>query len=255
MLLDHGTGMVIGETCVVGFNCSFLHGVTLGSSGKEVGDRHPKVGNNVLIGCNAIVLGNIRVGDSCKIGSGSVLVKSIADGTTAVGNPARVIGMSTDTNAAANMDFALRQVQTLCGTPYFKSWSLNADGSGVFEEVDVDRRGVIDASRTIAALTLRFGMKPPELIVHEVFAQMDSDFDGMISKEQFESLSKQLLAYGVSHYATTQSTGSSSSSSSSFSEDLLRERVTVPQVGQTGLNSARDISSFMVGASLAASGL
>lgn len=74
LMIDHGTGIVIGETAVIGKNCSFLHGVTLGSTGKERGDRHPKIGNDVLIGCNATILGNIRIGNCCKIGSGTILL-------------------------------------------------------------------------------------------------------------------------------------------------------------------------------------
>ena len=73
-MLDHATGIVIGETAVVGNNCSFLHGVTLGGSGKETGDRHPKIGENVLIGAGAKVLGNITVGDGSRIAAGSVVL-------------------------------------------------------------------------------------------------------------------------------------------------------------------------------------
>lgn len=91
LMIDHATGLVIGETCVIGNNCSFLHGVTLGSSGKEKGHRHPQIGNDVLIGCNASVLGYIHIGDKCKIGSGSIVLKSVCAGATAVGNPARII--------------------------------------------------------------------------------------------------------------------------------------------------------------------
>lgn len=91
VMLDHATGLVIGETSVVGDDCSFLHGVTLGGTGKVCGDRHPKIGNNVVIGCNASVLGNIMIGDNCKIGSGTIVVKPMLPGTTAVGTPARLI--------------------------------------------------------------------------------------------------------------------------------------------------------------------
>lgn len=91
VMLDHATGLVIGETAVVGDDCSFLHGVTLGGTGKVTGDRHPKIGNNVVIGCNASILGNIVIGDNCKIGSGTIVVKSMAPGTTIVGTAGRVI--------------------------------------------------------------------------------------------------------------------------------------------------------------------
>ena len=92
IMIDHGTGVVIGETAVLGDDISLLHGVTLGGSGKESGDRHPKVGNGVMIGANASVLGNIRIGDGAKIGAGSVVVRDVAAHTTVVGIPAKAVG-------------------------------------------------------------------------------------------------------------------------------------------------------------------
>jgi serine O-acetyltransferase len=91
ILLDHATGVVIGETAVIGNDVSILHGVTLGGTGKEAGDRHPKVGDGVLIGAGANVLGNVRIGNGAKIGAGAVVVKSVPDGATAVGCPAKVM--------------------------------------------------------------------------------------------------------------------------------------------------------------------
>ena len=90
MMLDHATGVVIGETAVVGENCSMLHSVTLGGSGKVSGDRHPKIGKGVLIGAGAVVLGNVRVGDNSKIGSGAVVLKDVPVKHVAVGMPARM---------------------------------------------------------------------------------------------------------------------------------------------------------------------
>lgn len=90
-MVDHATGLVIGETAVIGDNCSFLHGVTLGGTGKDSGDRHPKIGHNVSIGANASILGNIKIGDDCKIGAGAVVLKSVPAHATAVGSPARII--------------------------------------------------------------------------------------------------------------------------------------------------------------------
>ncbi|VAI08775.1 unnamed protein product [Triticum turgidum subsp. durum] len=92
ILLDHATGVVIGETAVIGDDVSILHGVTLGGTGKACGDRHPKVGDGVLIGAGASVLGNVRIGDGAKIGAGAVVLRDVACGTTAVGNPAKPIG-------------------------------------------------------------------------------------------------------------------------------------------------------------------
>ncbi|CAN6470642.1 unnamed protein product [Victoria cruziana] len=92
VLLDHATGTVIGETAVVGDNVSILHNVTLGGTGKCSGDRHPKIGDGVLVGAGTHVLGNVRIGQGAKIGAGSVVLKEVPDRTTAVGNPARLLG-------------------------------------------------------------------------------------------------------------------------------------------------------------------
>ncbi|XP_010270198.1 PREDICTED: serine acetyltransferase 1, chloroplastic [Nelumbo nucifera] len=92
ILLDHATGVVIGETAVIGNNVSILHNVTLGGTGKVSGDRHPKIGNGVLVGAGSNVLGNVKIGDGAKIGAGSVVLKEVPPRTTAVGNPAKLIG-------------------------------------------------------------------------------------------------------------------------------------------------------------------
>ncbi|XP_071730264.1 serine acetyltransferase 1, chloroplastic-like [Rutidosis leptorrhynchoides] len=92
VMFDHGTGIVIGETSVIGNNVSILHNVTLGGTGKSCGDRHPKIGDGVLIGAGTCVLGNIMIGEGAKIGAGSVVLKDVPARTTAVGNPAKLIG-------------------------------------------------------------------------------------------------------------------------------------------------------------------
>ncbi|KAJ6848020.1 putative serine acetyltransferase 1 [Iris pallida] len=92
ILLDHATGVVVGETAVIGNNVSILHHVTLGGTGKMGGDRHQKIGDGVLIGAGATILGNIRIGEGAKIGAGSVVLIDVPPRTTTVGNPARLVG-------------------------------------------------------------------------------------------------------------------------------------------------------------------
>jgi serine O-acetyltransferase len=92
IMLDHATGFVAGETAVIGDNVSILQGVTLGGTGKADEDRHPKIGNGVLIGAGAKVLGNIRIGECVRIGAGSVVVKDVPPRVTVVGVPARIVG-------------------------------------------------------------------------------------------------------------------------------------------------------------------
>ncbi|OLP61595.1 serine O-acetyltransferase [Xaviernesmea oryzae] len=92
IMLDHGSGLVIGETAVVEDDVSILQNVTLGGTGKESGDRHPKVRHGVLIGAGAKILGNIEIGEGAKIGAGSVVVRSVAPYTSVVGVPARPVG-------------------------------------------------------------------------------------------------------------------------------------------------------------------
>lgn len=90
IMIDHATGVVIGETAVVEDDVSMLHGVTLGGTGKEEGDRHPKVRRGVLLSMGAKVLGNIEIGEYSRVGAGSVVLKSVPSGCTAVGVPARL---------------------------------------------------------------------------------------------------------------------------------------------------------------------
>lgn len=92
IMFDHGTGIVNGETAVIGNNVSILHNVTLGGTGKSGGDRHPKIGDGVLIGAGSCVLGNIWIGDGAKVGAGSVVLKDVPARTTVVGNPAKLVG-------------------------------------------------------------------------------------------------------------------------------------------------------------------
>ncbi len=104
IMLDHATGIVIGETAVIGDNCSLLHGVTLGGTGNEKGDRHPKIGRGVMIGAGAKILGNITVGDCARIAAGSVVVNDVASRRTVAGVPAREIGFAGCEEPALAMD-------------------------------------------------------------------------------------------------------------------------------------------------------
>lgn len=88
LFIDHGMGVVIGETAEIGDNVTIYHGVTLGGTGKDKGKRHPTIGNDVIIGCGAKILGPISIGDGAKIGANSVVLKNVPKGKTAVGIPA-----------------------------------------------------------------------------------------------------------------------------------------------------------------------
>lgn len=91
LFIDHGTGVVIGETAEIGDNCILYQGVTLGGTGKGKGKRHPTLGNNVMVGCGAKVLGPFKIGDNVKIAANAVVLNEIPDNCTAVGAPARVV--------------------------------------------------------------------------------------------------------------------------------------------------------------------
>jgi serine O-acetyltransferase len=94
--IDHGMGVVIGETSEIGDDVLIYQGVTLGGTGKDTGKRHPTIGNGVVIGTGAAILGNIRIGDFVKIGAGSVVVHPVPDHSTVVGVPGRVVGDHDD---------------------------------------------------------------------------------------------------------------------------------------------------------------
>ncbi len=104
IFLDHATGLVVGETAVIGDNVSILHGVTLGGTGKEGADRHPKIGNGVLIGAGAKILGNIEVGSCSRVAAGSVVLKAVPSKSTVAGVPAKVVGEAGCSEPARLMD-------------------------------------------------------------------------------------------------------------------------------------------------------
>jgi len=107
ILIDHASSLVIGETAVVGDNVSMLHEVTLGGTGKDTGDRHPKVASGVLIGAGAKILGNVQVGEGAKIGAGSVVLEDVPAHCTVAGVPAKPVGDCACAQPALEMDHAL----------------------------------------------------------------------------------------------------------------------------------------------------
>lgn len=109
LLIDHATSVVIGETAVVEDNVSMLHEVTLGGTGKETGDRHPKVRQGVLIGAGAKILGNIEIGEGAKIGAGSVVLDPVPPHTTVAGVPAKVVGRAATEQPALDMDHTIHR--------------------------------------------------------------------------------------------------------------------------------------------------
>ncbi|WP_208352956.1 serine O-acetyltransferase [Pseudaestuariivita rosea] len=108
IMIDHAHSIVVGETAVVGDNVSMLHSVTLGGTGKEDHDRHPKIGNGVLIGAGAKVLGNIQIGHCSRIAAGSVVLADVPPMKTVAGVPARIVGEAGCSQPAITMDQLLR---------------------------------------------------------------------------------------------------------------------------------------------------
>jgi serine O-acetyltransferase len=111
LFIDHGMGVVIGETCEIGNNCTIYQGVTLGGTGKETGKRHPTLGNNVMVGTGAKVLGPINIGDNCKIGGGSVVLHDVEPYSTVVGVPGRAVKRLVSSEEGDNPADTLDQIR------------------------------------------------------------------------------------------------------------------------------------------------
>ncbi|MGJ8587957.1 MAG: serine O-acetyltransferase [Yoonia sp.] len=111
IMIDHAHSIVVGETAVVGDNVSMLHSVTLGGTGKEDDDRHPKIGDGVLIGAGAKVLGNIKVGNCSRIAAGSVVLEEVPPKKTVAGVPAKIVGEAGCSQPALSMDQILKTVK------------------------------------------------------------------------------------------------------------------------------------------------
>jgi serine O-acetyltransferase len=110
IFLDHATGLVVGETAVVGDDVSMLQNVTLGGTGKEAGDRHPKISSGVMIGAGAKILGRIVVGENARVAAGSVVLRSVPPHATVAGVPARIVRTETPEHPSQTMDQVLRDL-------------------------------------------------------------------------------------------------------------------------------------------------
>lgn len=104
VMLDHATGIVVGETAVIDNDVSMLHSVTLGGTGKETGDRHPKIRSGVLLGAGSKIIGNIEIGSGSKVGAGSVVLEDVPEHVTVVGVPAKIVGKPYSETPAFEMD-------------------------------------------------------------------------------------------------------------------------------------------------------
>lgn len=134
--IDHGMGVVIGETAEVGDNCTLYQGVTLGGIGKERGKRHPTLGNNVVIGVGAKVLGAIVVGDGARVGAGSVVLQPVPPGATAVGVPAKVVNTAKlDDNGRLRVERLPDPEAELISTLQFKIAELEARLAQLEEQI------------------------------------------------------------------------------------------------------------------------
>jgi serine O-acetyltransferase len=123
ILIDHATSVVIGETAVVEDDVSMLHEVTLGGTGRETGDRHPKVRRGVLIGAGAKILGNVVIGEGAKVGAGSVVLNDVPAHSIVAGVPAKVVGRPVTKNPALEMDHRIDIMETAENSRSFKSGS------------------------------------------------------------------------------------------------------------------------------------
>lgn len=111
--IDHGTGVVIGETSVIGDDVTLYQGVTLGGTGKDKGDRHPKIGNGVTIGAGAKVLGNIKIADNTIIGANAVVLKETVESFTYVGIPAKIVCPKKKAEDCSNLEFVKNEIADL----------------------------------------------------------------------------------------------------------------------------------------------
>lgn len=164
--IDHGMGVVIGETAVIGDDCTLYHGVTLGGTSWQKGKRHPTLGNNVVVGAGAKVLGPIRIGDGARIGSNAVVVKPVPDGTTVVGVPGKLIdasGASKDarrTKMAEKMGFDAYGVTSDAPDPVAHAINCMLDHIHVMDQ----------RMQTMCQILKRVSEEQPDLDIPEIDA-------------------------------------------------------------------------------------
>mmetsp|Transcript_15524 Transcript_15524/g.50887 ORF Transcript_15524/g.50887 Transcript_15524/m.50887 type:complete len:485 (-) Transcript_15524:2667-4121(-) len=181
VMFDHATGVVIGETAKIGDGCTLLHGVTLGASGKEKGDRHPKVGEHVLIGAGVSILGNVVVGDRAKIGAGAVVLRPIPSGATAVGAPARIVGRVKEEKPGELVDSGLTSVDLNEDSKDIGCvWREIARGAKSSKKNNVESIGIQDFIAAMAAYDV------PENQIYDLFFHLDKDLDGLVSKSDLK---------------------------------------------------------------------
>mmetsp|Transcript_13606 Transcript_13606/g.49469 ORF Transcript_13606/g.49469 Transcript_13606/m.49469 type:complete len:416 (+) Transcript_13606:173-1420(+) len=189
LMIDHATGVVIGETAKIGSDCTLLHGVTLGGNGKESGDRHPKLGSGVLVGAGASVLGNIVVGDRCKIGTNSVVLKALPEGATAVGAPAKVIGRVQERKPSVELDHNLHNLKVAneVSESYFSLWDKSRLGT-----LDPEKRENCLCPDAFATRLKRDGCNASCGEMDALFFELDQDDDGVVTEEEFSTWKEKL---------------------------------------------------------------
>ena len=199
--MQYGTAMVM-----------LLTGVTLGGTGKDRGDRHPKLGNGILIGAGALILGNIRIGDSCKVAAGSVVLASLPPHTTAAGVPAKVIGRALESKPGMELDHSLENV------------SYNSDHSAHHDTAN-------QTTATAAAVSKQSGVSPQK---HSATHNSSSSSSSSSNNKHDSTADMQTQSAG-SHPRTADSARQQQQSSSSSTSSL---HTTPPRLATGALRSS-----------------
>lgn len=146
LFIDHGTGVIIGETTIIGDNCTLYQGVTLGGNGKETGKRHPTLGNNVMVSAGAKILGSFKIGDNSKIGAGSVVLEEVPPCSTVVGVPGRVVKRNDESLPQE------RLVQDLNDPIHEEIDSLEIENMNLLKKVEELELELLTLSREVSEL-------------------------------------------------------------------------------------------------------